>query len=101
VSKVYFLQEKTIQVHQTHVQPCPSNFPAGYYWYGSKRAGPGCPPRWVDQLLATEQLSEEQDNNDNDDDNVEDVEPESEPVQTNSNSLDNQREITTRKKDKD
>ena len=26
VSKAYFPQEKTIQIHQTRVQPCPSNF---------------------------------------------------------------------------
>ena len=26
-------------------------FPAGYYWYGGKRKGPGRPPKWVDRLL--------------------------------------------------
>ena len=65
VSKVYFPQEKTIQVHQSRIQLCPSNFPAGYYWYGSNRASPGRPPKWVDQLMATDQLSEELDEESN------------------------------------
>ena len=51
--KVYFPEEKSIQVHQTRIQPCPVNFPAGYYWYGSRRVGPGRPPKWVDRLMAT------------------------------------------------
>ena len=27
-------------------------FPAGFYWYGTKRKGPGRPPRWVKNVLA-------------------------------------------------
>ena len=38
--------------------PCPSEFPAGYFWYGSGRKGPGRPPRWVDRLLSTGLASE-------------------------------------------
>ena len=49
--KVYFPEEKQIQVHQNRVKPCPDCFPAGYYWYGSKRVGPGRPPKWVDHVL--------------------------------------------------
>ena len=49
--KVYFPEEKQIQVHQNRVKPCPDCFPAGYYWYGSKRVGPGRPPEWVDHVL--------------------------------------------------
>ena len=49
--KVYFPEEKRIQVHQNRVKPCPDCFPAGYYWYGSKRVGPGRPPKWVDHVL--------------------------------------------------
>ena len=30
---------------------CPKEFPAGFYWYGGKRKGPGRPPKWVDRLL--------------------------------------------------
>ena len=51
VTKLYLLQDKAIQVHQTHVCPCPSAWFAGYFWYGGKRRGPGRPPKWVDQLL--------------------------------------------------
>lgn len=50
--KVYFSQDPSIQVHLSQVQCCPLDFPAGYYWYGSKRRGPGRPPKWVDQLLS-------------------------------------------------
>ena len=53
-SKVYFPEEAVIQVHQTRVCPCPTQFPPGYYWYGGKRRGPGRPPKWVDKLLSEE-----------------------------------------------
>lgn len=49
--KVYFPQEKTIQIHATRVKPCPDGFPSGYYWYGGNRKGPGCPPTWVQTLM--------------------------------------------------
>ena len=52
--KVYFPQDGPIQVHQTRVTQCPLEFPAGYYWYGGKRSGPGCPPKWVDKLIRSE-----------------------------------------------
>ena len=32
---------------------CPEGFPAGFYWYGGGRRGPGRPPKWVDKLLQT------------------------------------------------
>ena len=80
--KVYFPLEKNIQVHQTRVQPCPMNFPAGCYWYGSKRAGPGCPPKWVDRLMTTDEPMVNQDDNDLDDGNAEEFEPESETIHT-------------------
>lgn len=51
VSKIYFAQDGTIQVHQTRVKRCPAQFPHGFYWYGSKRRGPGRPPKWVAQVL--------------------------------------------------
>ena len=54
-TKVYFPCEDPIQVHQLRVKPCPPGFPAGYYWYGSKRRGPGRPPRWVEQVLMDSQ----------------------------------------------
>ena len=54
-TKVYFPREDPIQVHQLRVKPCPPGFPAGYYWYGSKRRGPGRPPRWVEQVLMDSQ----------------------------------------------
>ena len=52
--KVCFSQDGPIQVHQTRVTPCPSEFPAGYYWYGGKRSGPGRPPKWVDKLMRSD-----------------------------------------------
>ena len=47
LTKVYFPQDRDIQVHQG----CPPNFPATFYWYGGRRHGPGRPPRWVSELL--------------------------------------------------
>ena len=49
--KVYFLQDQSIQVHQSRVKVCPPNFPSGFYWYGGKRRGPGRPPKWVSKVL--------------------------------------------------
>ena len=51
VSNIYFPQDKYIQVHATRVRPCPPDLPAGFFWYGGKRLGPGHPPQWVEQLL--------------------------------------------------
>ena len=79
--KVYFPQEKNIQVHQMRIQPCPMNFPTGYYWYGSNRVGPGRPPKWVDQLMAADEPTVDLDNN-GDDNNEDKVEPEPEALQT-------------------
>ena len=63
VVKVYRPQDGQIQVHQTRVTPCPPAFPAGYYWYGDKRHGPGRPPKWVDKLLRKDgNQNEESDN---------------------------------------
>ena len=50
--KVYFPREDAIKVHQTRAKPCPEGFMAGYYWYGSKRKGPGRPPKWVEDVLS-------------------------------------------------
>lgn len=50
-SKVYFPQHGNIQVHQSRVQWCPLSFSGGFYWYGGKRLGLGCPPKWADKLL--------------------------------------------------
>jgi len=91
VSKVYFPQEKNIQVHQSCVQLCPSNFP-GYYWYSSKRAGPGCPQKWlmtIDQLFEVQGSSDENDKNSD----VEDNEPETEAVQIAPSTPDNDETI--------
>ena len=51
VSKVYFPQDGNIQVHQSCVKLCPTNFPSGFYWYGGRRRGPGRPPKWVEELM--------------------------------------------------
>ena len=60
-TKVYFPDEKSIKVHQNQVQICPFNFPAGYYWYGKKRASPGRPPKWVEQLLTSKETEHDHD----------------------------------------
>ena len=52
VSKVYQSQASGIQVHQSRVKTCPTNFPASFFWYGSKSRGRGRPPKWVEKLLA-------------------------------------------------
>ena len=52
VSNMYHPKKETIKIHQSRVKHCPVDFPAGFYWYGGKRKGPGRPPKWVEQLLA-------------------------------------------------
>ena len=54
--KVYFPQEDSLQVHLSRVRPTPSDFPAGYYWYGDSRHGHGRPPEWISSL--TEETEE-------------------------------------------
>ena len=54
VVKVYFPQDGTIQIHQLRVQPCLQDLPAGFYWYGGKRSGPGRPPKWVNKTKLQE-----------------------------------------------
>ena len=51
VSKVYFPQDGNIQVHQSRVKLCPTNFPSRLHWYGGRRRGPGRPPKWVEELM--------------------------------------------------
>ena len=51
-TKVYFPDHGEMRIHQSRICPCPAEFPAGYFWYGSRRRGPGRPPRWVDRLLS-------------------------------------------------
>ena len=33
------------------MQQCPKLFPKGFYWYGSKRRGPGRPPKNIQKKL--------------------------------------------------
>ena len=49
--RVYGPQDSLIQVHQSRVTCCPPGFPAGYWWYGNHRHGPGRPPKWTDRYL--------------------------------------------------
>ena len=51
VIEVYCPLEKPIRVHLSQVTLCPSELPPGFYWYGTKRCSPCCPPRWVQKLL--------------------------------------------------
>lgn len=66
-----FSPKQNIQVNKTRVQLCLTNFPARYYWYDSKRAGPGCPLKQVNRLMATDEPMVNQDDNDLDDGNAE------------------------------
>ena len=45
-------------MHQTRIAPCPEQFPAGYFWYGGKRAGLDRPPKWVKKLLSADCIRE-------------------------------------------
>ena len=47
VSKVYFPEDPSFQVHQVRVCPSPAMFPAGFYWYGARRQSPGRTPSWL------------------------------------------------------
>ena len=33
------------------MSPCPVSFPAGYYWCGGRKQGPGHPPKWLERIL--------------------------------------------------
>ena len=50
---MYFPQDGKIQIHQLRVTPCPTEFPAGYYWYGKKKQSPGRPAKCFEQLLSS------------------------------------------------
>ena len=41
VTKIYFPDDPSIQVHQSRVQHCPPSLPSEFYWYGTKRSKPG------------------------------------------------------------
>ena len=49
--KIYFPEDGSIKVHQSRVSPCPVSFPAGYYWYGGRKQGPGHPPKWLERIF--------------------------------------------------
>ena len=44
-TKIYFLDDPSMQIHQTRVQHCPYLLSLGFYWYGAKRSKPGKPPK--------------------------------------------------------
>ena len=52
VVKVYFPEDGPIQIHQLRVCPCPTQLPAGFYWYGGRRKSPGHVPPWLQRLLS-------------------------------------------------
>ena len=43
--RIYFPKDGSIKVHQGQVTKCLMGFPAGFYWYGDKKQGPGHLPR--------------------------------------------------------
>ena len=52
VIKVYAPPRWQAPCPSSRVVPCPPELPAGFFWYGTRRAGPGRPPKWVVGLLA-------------------------------------------------
>ena len=55
VTKQFFPEEGTIQIHQLRVCPCPQ-LPIGFYWYGGTRRSAGGVPRWVEKLTQNDTL---------------------------------------------
>ena len=53
VVKVHAPQDGKLHVHLqlSRVVPCPPELPAGFFWYGTRRADPRRPPKWVEELL--------------------------------------------------
>ena len=49
--RIYFSEDGPIKVHLNRVSPCLAGFPAGYYWYGGNKQGPGRPSKWLGCLL--------------------------------------------------
>ena len=83
--KVYFPREDAIRVHQNRVKPCPDGFMAGYYWYGSKRKGPGRPPKWVENILADAAPDSETAEEPRDGENETELEPATEELEDEPN----------------
>ena len=54
-TKVYFLDDGPIHVHQTRTTRCPPEFQNGYYWYGSKQCSSNRYPRWIDEIHSCSQ----------------------------------------------
>ena len=52
MTKIYFPEHQQILGHQSRVQVCPELFSQGFYWYGSKRHGPGRQPKRIQKKLA-------------------------------------------------
>ena len=59
--KVYSPQDGQIQIHQNRVAPCPPELPSGFFRYGTRRARPGRPPKWVNQLLQGDLFTDPED----------------------------------------
>ena len=59
LSKIYYPQHDPIKVHQSRVKHCPPDLSAGSFWYGSKRSGPGRPPKWTEKLVRPDIDAEE------------------------------------------
>ena len=59
--KVYFPEERQIQVHQQRVAKCPPELVTGYYRYGIKKRSMGGTPKWVKNLQKETELQKETD----------------------------------------
>ena len=47
VTKIYFPDDPSLQVHQSRAQHCPPSLPSEFYWYGAKRSRPGRPSKKI------------------------------------------------------
>ena len=47
LTKIYFLDDPSIQVQQSRVQHCPPPLPSELYWYGAKRSRLGRPSKKI------------------------------------------------------
>ena len=70
-------------MHLSHVCPCSSLLPAGFYWYGGNRRCPGRVPQLIDRLLQDSPLGPvpEEDNQDTGDSELSLSVPDEDPTE--------------------
>lgn len=61
VSKVYFPEDPSLQVHKLRVCRSPDMLPAGFYWYGARCWSPGRTPSWLQRMLTMSSSGDHED----------------------------------------